>query len=188
MAALHCELEIEIKLRIDSVLRAEQLLTGLGFAITRARVFEANLVFDTPNSDLRRGQQLLRLRQAGSSYSITFKGPAEMGGRHKSRHEAESGFDDFTEMCAILEGLGFSCVFRYEKYRTEYSGRDKSGVVMLDQTPIGDFLELEGTPGWIDTTACALGFLESDYITASYGKLYLERCAEQGIEPGNMVF
>lgn len=181
-------METEIKLRVDSIARIEQLLTGLGFSITKARVFEINLVFDTPDGALRREQKLLRLRQAGSDYSITFKGPPEIGGRHKSRPEAESNFSDFAQMHDILEGLGFSVAFRYEKYRTEYSGQDKSGVVTVDETPIGDFLELEGDPDFIDATAHALGFSQSDYITASYGKLYLDCCAEQGVEPGNMVF
>jgi adenylate cyclase class 2 len=59
---------------------------------------------------------------------------------------------------------------------------------MLDQTPIGDFLELEGSPAWIDRTACALGYSPDDYITASYGALYLARCQARGVEPGHMVF
>ena len=74
----------------------------------------------------------------------------------------------------------------------EASGQQGYGglgsVVMLDQTPIGDFLELEGAPRWIDRTARTLGFSSADYITASYGRLYLDYCVENGVEPGNMVF
>lgn len=187
-AALHCELETEIKLRVGNVASVTRLLTSLGFSIKKARVLEVNFVFDTPDGALRRERKLLRLRQAGGSYSITFKGPPMAGERHKSRSEAESGFDDFAQMTAILEGLGFAPVFRYEKYRTEYSSSDQSGVVMLDETPIGDFLELEGRPEWIDATARMLGFSAVNYITASYGQLYVDRCREQGVEPANMVF
>ena len=33
-----------------------------------------------------------------------------------------------------------------------------------------------------------LGFAESEYITASYGRVYLDWCAARGAEPGDMVF
>ena len=49
-------------------------------------------------------------------------------------------------------------------------------------------MELEGAPAWIDRTARKLGFSEKDYITSSYGRLYLEWCAGERREPGNMVF
>jgi hypothetical protein len=35
---------------------------------------------------------------------------------------------------------------------------------MLDETPAGVFLELEGPSRWIDRTARRLGFAESDYL------------------------
>jgi adenylate cyclase class 2 len=61
-------------------------------------------------------------------------------------------------------------------------------MATLDETPIGVYMELEGSPRWIDRAARRLGFSERDYITASYGRLYLEWCAAQKIEPGHMVF
>ena len=82
---------------------------------------------------------------------------------------------------AIVERLGYRRVFRYEKYRTEFHQPRRAGVAMLDETPVGVFLELEGTPHWIDRTARRLGFQESDYITASYGRVYLDWCAANGM-------
>jgi adenylate cyclase class 2 len=180
-------LETEIKLRLARAASFGRRLTRLGFEVTKPRVFESNLVFDTASGALQRGRKLLRLRQAGKVHTITFKGPP-VEGRHKSREEVESGFADMAAMQRILEGLGFLPVFRYEKYRTEYQEADRGGVAMLDQTPIGDFLELEGRARWIDRTARELGFSLADYITASYGKLYLEYCEAKGVAPGNMVF
>jgi adenylate cyclase, class 2 len=58
----------------------------------------------------------------------------------------------------------------------------------LDETPIGTYLELEGDPDWIEAMARELGFGEKDYITASYGQLFIEwreRTASTGKE---MVF
>ena len=62
------------------------------------------------------------------------------------------------------------------------------GVVTVDETPIGNFLELEGPAEWIDAKAAALGFTPSDYILESYGRLYLADCERRGVEPSNMVF
>jgi adenylate cyclase class 2 len=61
-------------------------------------------------------------------------------------------------------------------------------VAMIDETPVGVYIELEGTPSWIDRTARQLGFEEKDYVTASYGRLYLDWCARHGTQPCNMVF
>jgi adenylate cyclase class 2 len=69
-----------------------------------------------------------------------------------------------------LGTLGFSPTFRYEKYRAEWS--DGKGHVVIDQTPIGDFGEIEGPAKWIDRTAKNLGIKSSDYITSSYAELF----------------
>ena len=58
-------LEIEIKLRIDSVAAARRLLRQRGFSITKPRVLEINTIFDTAAGVLRSGGQLLRLRLHG---------------------------------------------------------------------------------------------------------------------------
>jgi adenylate cyclase, class 2 len=180
-------LETEIKLRIDSVAGARRLLKRLGFSVVKPRVLEINTLFDTAAGALRSGRKLLRLREAGRRHTLAFKGPPRSS-RYKSREEFESELSDPASMWRILEGLGYAPVFRYEKYRTEYAAPDRAGAVMLDETPIGAFLELEGGPRWIDRTARALGYSSAGYIIASYGKLYLEHCQSTGIEPTNMVF
>jgi adenylate cyclase class 2 len=91
-------------------------------------------------------------------------------------------------MAAIFSRLSFQPVFRYEKYRTEYHQPEGDGLAVLDETPVGVFLELEGPADWIDKAAAELGFAPGDYVTASYGAIYLEYCAKNGIEPKDMVF
>jgi adenylate cyclase class 2 len=91
-------------------------------------------------------------------------------------------------MNAIIERLGLGPVFRYEKYRTEYRQPGRAGIAMLDETPVGVYLELEGTPHWIDRAARKLGFADKDYITASYARLYLEWCEWHRVRPSDMVF
>ena len=166
--------EIEIKLAVSSADDARRLLRGAGFRLYRRRVLEANTVFDTPAALLRRSGCLLRVRQAGRRNTLTYKGAAQPG-RFKSREELEVELSDVRVFIAILSRLGYQQVFRYEKFRTEYKASDSDdGHATLDETPIGVYLELEGRPTWIDAAARRLGFTRSDYITESYGQLYLE--------------
>jgi adenylate cyclase class 2 len=179
--------EIEIKLALKDARSGRRLLREAGFVVSRPRVFEANTVFDTPDLILRNASSLLRIRQAGDIATVTYKGVPETG-NYKSREELELKIDDAAAMMAIVERLGFQCVFRYEKYRTEFHQPRRAGLAMLDETPVGVYLELEGTPHWIDLSARRLGFQQSDYITASYARLYLDWCAANRHEPGDMTF
>ncbi len=179
--------EIEVKLRLEDFDSIRRRLRRAGFRVTRRRTFESNLVFDTPELALRRAGQLLRLREAGRQRTLTYKGPSEPG-RHKRREEIDVAVQDGPALRSLLERLGYQVVFRYEKYRTEYHRPGEEGVVTIDETPIGNFLEIEGTPEWIDRTAGELGFGPRDYITASYGRLFLEYAARQPVPPQHMVF
>ena len=179
--------ETEIKLAVADVQAARKLLRSVGFRVSRRRVFEANTVFDTPELTLRKASTLLRLREAGKHITVTYKGKPTVG-KHKSREELELVVSKAPTMGAIFERLGYRPVFRYEKYRTEYRLGRGSGMATLDETPVGMYVELEGTPTWIDRMARRMGFQESDYITASYARLYLEWCGQRNVAPGNMVF
>jgi adenylate cyclase class 2 len=179
--------ETEIKLAVPSAPSARRRLLDAGFEVVHPRVFETNLIFDTGDLALRKSSRLLRIRKAGRKVTVTYKGVPTTG-KHKSREELEAGIENLDAMSAIFGGLGYRQVFRYEKYRTEFHVPRRAGIAMLDETPIGVFLELEGTPHWIDRTAHTLGFHEDAYITASYGRLYLTWCAAHELEPADMVF
>ena len=179
-------LEVEIKLSVPGAAPARRLLRNKGFRVFKPRVFESNDVLDTPEQRLRNSGSLLRIRSVKREVILTFKGPPQ-NSKHKSREELEVSACDAQMLQSILARLGFQRVFRYEKYRTEFQ-RGKMGIVTLDETPIGTYLELEGPPAWIDGTARRLGFTEADYITLSYGQLYLDWCARQGSKAGDMVF
>jgi adenylate cyclase class 2 len=94
------------------------------------------------------------------------------GGLHKSREELETSAGDTRMLELILARLGLVPSFRYEKFRTTFRAVEEPGVVALDETPIGIFIELEGPAYWIDATALRLGFTTGDYIVASYAALY----------------
>ena len=178
--------ENEIKLAVADAVAGRSLLRRAGFRVARRRVFEANTVFDTPKLALRRTSRLLRVREAGRAVTLTFKG-RPLPGPHKKREEIETSLSDPGRFAAILARLGFHAVFRYEKYRTEFRTGHSPGVATLDETPIGVYLELEGPPEWIDRTAERMGFSRRDYITASYGRLYLDWCRQRRIQPRDML-
>jgi adenylate cyclase, class 2 len=180
-------IENEIKLRVADGAAIEELLRARGFRLIHPREFEANEVFDTPEGRLRSRGELIRLRTLGPVAVLTFKAP-ELPGRHKRREELETRIDDPGVLRGIFERLGLQLSFRYEKYRSEYQRERETGRVMFDETPIGFFLELEGEAGWIDTLAEELGFSSEDYILSSYGRLYLDYCDANGIQPVHMTF
>jgi adenylate cyclase, class 2 len=103
--------EIEIKLPAGSVREASRRLRDAGFHISKKRVFEKNTLYDTEGLDLRRSSQLLRLREIGKNYKLTFKGIPEIG-KYKSREEIETGIADGSAFAAILDRLGYAPVFR----------------------------------------------------------------------------
>ncbi len=163
------------------------MLKEHGFRKKGKRVFEANITFDTAERHLFRRDELLRLRTIGKRGELTYKGPA-LKSRYKCREEIETEVADPGKIALLLARIGFKAAFRYEKYRSEYARPGEPGVVLLDETPIGDYLELEGPPAWIERTAALLGFRKSDQIKSTYGQLYLEYCNRNKIRPGDMLF
>jgi adenylate cyclase class 2 len=179
--------ETEIKLRVASVAAMRRGLRGLGFERITPRLFERNFLFDSKDQSLRTLGRVLRLRSKGRQWWLTFKAPAVSQGRHKVREELEVEIHPGERMLEILGRLGFFPVFEYQKYRTEFRQSGGKGLALLDETPIGDFLELEGPPQWIDEAAAQLGFSRSDYVLESYVALYFaQKRGQQGA--GNMVF
>jgi adenylate cyclase class 2 len=179
--------EVEIKLPLKSAEEGRARLEQAGFSAEGKRQFEANSVLDQPDGSLRMEKCLLRMREFAGDSILTYKGPPEEG-VHKVREEIETHIQDSAAFGKILHRLGYLVTFRYEKWRTIYRKPGQEGLAVLDETPIGVYLELEGAPEWIDATAEDLGFGKEQYILDSYGSLYLQYCQRKGVSPGNMVF
>jgi adenylate cyclase, class 2 len=163
--------EVEIKFRIDDIEALTSQLQGAGFRLITPKTHELNTLYDQPGAKLRRRGALLRLRQYGEKWTLTFKDKSTpSGGKHKSRRELETRIEKGEAMAQILEALGFRPSFRYEKFRSEWS--DSSGNVVIDETPIGNYGEIEGPPKWIDATARLLQISPKQYITLSYAELF----------------
>ncbi len=128
-----------------------------------------NTLYDLPGQPLRKRGDLLRLRKYGDEWVLTHKTKGTVG-RHKTRVETETKVADGKKMDAILRGLGLEATFRYEKFRAEWS--DGHVHVVVDETPIGSFGEIEGSPRWIDRTAKTLGIGREHYLTDTYAGLF----------------
>ncbi len=185
--------ETEVKLPVHDAEKIRRKLRRLDFRLLKPRHFEANHLYDFPDQRLRLSHSLLRLRFDSGDGLLTYKGAPLDSKNYKVRREVETLVADGQQLKTILESLGFREGFYYEKYRTVYVPREKRRrlgppSLVFDETPIGDFLELEGPERWIDSTARKLGYTRADYITHSYAALYFQRCLERGEKPGDMRF
>jgi adenylate cyclase class 2 len=177
--------EIEIKFRVDDLRSLAHRLRAAGFRQITRRTHEMNTLYDLPAQPLRRRGELLRLRRYGKEWLLTHKAKGTAG-RHKMREETETKISDGKTMDAILRALGFEPSFRYEKFRAEWD--DGKGHVVVDETPIGKFGEIEGSPRWIDATARRLGIRRSDYITQNYAGLFQQWKQTTGSPAEEMTF
>jgi adenylate cyclase, class 2 len=177
--------EVEIKFALDDLRAIERKLRALRFRRKTPRTREINTLYDLPGAVLRQRGELLRLRKYGDGWTLTHKA-AGLTGRHKSRVESETAVADGERMHGILIALGFAPSFRYQKFRGEWS--DGTGHVVLDETPIGNYGEIEGPPRWIDRTARALGIAPAQYITDSYAQLFADWKTRTGSPAQAMTF
>jgi adenylate cyclase class 2 len=161
--------EIEIKFRVTDLRALVRKLRGAGFKLVTPRTHEMNTLYDLPGEVLRARNELLRIRKYGPEWTLTHKSGTKRG-RHSSRVELETAVADGRKMDMILHLLGYAPSFRYEKFRSEWD--DGKGHVVVDETPIGNFCEIEGPPRWIDNTAEKLGVNPEDYITKNYATLF----------------
>jgi adenylate cyclase, class 2 len=163
--------EVEVKFRAGDLRSVGRKLRASGFRKETPRTHEMNTLYDLPGAKLRKRKELLRLRQYGKEWKLTHKSGGKIG-RHSSRQELETKVSDGKQMDAILCALGYEPSFRYEKFRAEWT--DGKGQVVVDETPIGNFCEIEGPPRWIDATARKLGVGCEEYIMKNYATLFAE--------------
>lgn len=150
---------------------ARALVGGLGATPSRPRHFEDNVLFDDARSSLQASGRALRLRRTDAGAIVTYKGPRVAGAGVKSRPEIEVAVGDGDAAQQVLEALGYRKVFRYQKYREAFRWRDAE--IVVDETPIGTFLEVEGPIETIHAAAAALGRGPADYVDESYAALFV---------------
>jgi adenylate cyclase class 2 len=206
--------EIELKFPVHDLALLQARLPGLGFQLDTPRTFEQNTLYDTPDRALRASRQILRIRRYGDLWTVTHKrptDPSEQGdpARYKVRIETETNIEDGPALAAIFRQMGYEPVFRYEKFRTQWLHTTPSidGPLfahpahpsqifsakpilhlVLDETPIGDYAELEGPPAWIDNTLVRLNVDPATCLTDSYGRLFLDWKERTGCSAEHLTF
>ena len=183
-------LEKELKFVKADLDAARGRLREIG-AVRRSHVFEHNVVFDTPDRQLKQQQTLLRLRQA-DKVTLTLKRPPEeelpeqeVPVMVKVFEEMETEVKNFTTMRRMLLSLGYYEAFAYEKVRETWTLEGAS--ICLDTLVFGDFIEIEAEPARIHEVAIQLGLSPEQASTATYHQLNQEYLLDQGL-PSNESF
>jgi adenylate cyclase class 2 len=178
-------LEREIKLRFGSADEARQAVIAAGATPMYGRRLQEDALLDTEDEQLRRQRCVLRVRMENGKSRITYKGPVQPSVM-KVREELETVVGDGEMLLRVFGELGMHVWFRYEKYREEFSHEDV--IVAIDETPVGIFVEIEGSEHGIADMTLALGRTPADYIVDSYRSLFLQYRCECGISGSDMVF
>lgn len=188
--------EIELKFPVADSEALQSRLSQLGFRLETPRTFEHNTLYDTPTRSLRAHREILRIRQYGPLCTVTHKRqPAESEPvdttRYKVRIETETTVAEGAALAEIFKQLGYTPAFVYEKFRSEWSQAISTEVtahLVIDETPIGTYAELEGPTAWIDKTLASLGVEPATCLTDSYGKLFLDWKQRTGSGAENLTF
>ena len=178
--------ETEIKVKIENPAEFCRQLTTLNPGILSARHFEDNYLLDFPDQRLGSSQSLLRIRFAEGRHFLTYKGAPRPQGLFKVREELETTVENGQILLQALDRIGMRVWFRYQKYRQEFSVGEIH--VTVDETPIGNYAELEGSESGIRDVAQRMSIAEARFLRSSYYSLYLEYCKETGNAPGYMIF
>jgi adenylate cyclase class 2 len=179
------QFEREVKLRYADYASARAAVLQLGADVHRPRRLQQDALLDTAGGLLRDQRSVLRVRSESGTAVLTFKGPVQPS-TMKLREEIETSAADPGILLTILERMGFSVWFRYEKYREEFRMADV--IIAIDDTPVGTFIEIEGSEQGVTGTAAALGRGPGDYVLDSYRGLFIRYCEERGATPGDMLF
>lgn len=170
-------LEQEIKLSYPDADAARQSITSAGGRLVVSRRLLDDRLFDTADRHLKRSGLALRVRRDGDLVRLAFKGPVQQT-HVKTREELETTVGDATIIDALLRGLGYRPVFRSQKFREDYEFDD--AYVVLDDTPMGVFVEIEGSEPAIHRAAERLGRSRREYRLESYGALWRQLCDRRG--------
>jgi adenylate cyclase class 2 len=178
-------LEREIKLEFSSAEDARAAVLATGATPLLGRRLQEDSLLDTADEELRRRRCVLRVRVENGKSRLTFKGPVQPSAM-KLREEVETVVGDGEVVIRVLQELGMHVWFRYQKYREEFAHEDV--IVAIDETPVGVFVEIEGSEQGIATMTEALGRNADDYITDSYRGLFLQRRDAHGLSGPDMLF
>jgi len=176
--------EIEAKLKVDSLQEVEKRLQQLGARFV-AEQLQSDIHFDDSNATLTNADQCLRLRRQvigeSTEYFLTYKGAKEKS-NYKKRQEIEIEVNDADSIHKLLSALGYEQKLCVEKNRRLW--RLGECEVALDQLrELGDFVEIEGPDDrQIAHVQENLGLAELSNIPKSYASMIMEKNNKSGRE------
>lgn len=143
------------------------------------RHFEDNVLLDYPGTPIRRQGCGLRLRLTPLADTFTWKGAVKPDPRLKIREEIEVSVGEGKKLLTILERIGLRIIFRYQKFRQAFE-LPGGLTVVIDETPMGWFTELEGPPEEIDRVSRELELPAENHVRASYAGFFVMELERQG--------
>jgi len=182
-------LEAEVKLACGDLDRIRK--AGFDLRVVEPRHFEDNWLLDSGDHTLLKQGAALRIRSVDGKGWLTYKGVVrDINSPVKVREEIEVETAEPDRMFQLFERLGFRRSFRYQKYRTGYllivEGHELK--VVLDETPMGDFIEIEGDESTVALVFKAAGFSAGEIVRESYPELQASRCRKRGVPLEDLVF
>lgn len=178
--------EREIKFFIEDLKKIAERLRLCGAELTRPRTLERNLRLDTEDQELAQSGRLLRIR-TDDKVSVTYKADARVEGGVIARTEIEFEADDARLVQKLFEALGYKKAVTYEKYRSRYQLGDV--VVVLDEMPFGDFMEIEAPNNTlIEGVSMMLGLDFSKGMAINYLGLFEILKSNMGIDFTDLTF
>ena len=175
-----------MKIPVAALADVRERLAEAGGRRLHASTFEETWVLDDGRRTRVGSGRLLRVRRAGEDAWLTLKEPGSFAEGVKSRVEVETPVGSAERTLAVLAGLGFEPVRRYQKRRESWS---LGGItVALDETPMGAYVELEGPAERLPAAALALGLDPRQAVTETYLGLWLAYRARHPEAPVDMVF
>lgn len=159
-------MEIEVKIPVKDKKSLVDKLLAAGAKLEKERYLEENTLYDYPSQLFYKKRQAIRLRKINKKCFLTFKGAAQKSRQFKIREEFETEVKNEKQTRKILKSLGLIPCFDYKKNRTVF--RKKQLKICLDETQVGNYLELEGQQSDIVKFARTLGFSRKEFIKLDY--------------------
>jgi adenylate cyclase class 2 len=174
--------EIEAKLKVDSLQEIAEKLDGLGAEFLEEQL-QIDNYFDDANATFKKSDRCLRLRRLlvgkNERFFLTYKGAKEKN-ELKKRQEVEIEVEDGNSAEKLLLLLGYNKALVFEKKRRIW--RFGECEVVLDELPLlGSFVEIEGRDSEkIADVQRSLGLPDLLPILESYASLMEEKLRQLG--------
>ncbi len=183
-------LEIELKLKVDSLQPIAQRLKQLG-AEFAGDFIQTDSYYDDSKDSLVNSDRCLRIRKHRNGGSevieLTYKGARE-NHRFKTRREIGLKVEKAEELAHLFGELGYRERLTFEKKRSLWEFADCK--VALDELPLlGKFVEIEGpNDTLIENAQKQLSLEHLSHIPQSYAHLMEEAVKKTGIKKKRITF